>query len=131
MIVQSKSNPTSIVDGDSLRAVMESLPLYFYLTGSRYFGTQTQSSDYDYIVVDSSQSMAFLTRIAALPVEYQNSPYEVYARYDVHFIVIPQDCLPTLLATQEWIKKYGLITHDKARNGKLFRAISAILDKDL
>lgn len=79
-------------DGECMRNIMRQSSLMFYPTGSRYFETATESSDWDYFVQDSPETNKFLEKYGF---ELESESYKadpvivaVYKLYDIHIQVV-------------------------------------------
>ena len=104
-----------------------------YLTGSRYFGTDTPQSDWDFFISESEATNLPLHFSEVKGSEYNGDPVVTYILYseilNCHIQVIPDDLIEKKKRAQEFIYRTSALcgVKDKYHAKAIWRAVLGAL----
>lgn len=119
-----------ITKPNTIHGLLSESQFRFYLTGSRYFGSTTSTSDWDFFVADTPEVTNWLTNNGFSLVEgaYNNDPNitTVYAKDDYHIQLVAdvKNKLYSQIAIAEFLSSAGL-----KPNKALLKALWAFASK--
>lgn len=120
------------ISDNSTLAMLATSPFQFHLTGSRYFGTATPNSDWDFFVLDENPLVRFLNESGFTYVSghtYSDSnTAAVWKKDNVHVQVV--ESVRLKLQAQAIIKSFNLLKRDKAFNRLIWNAVFSCLREE-